>query len=176
MRGWRRVAARFRPIDWLAAAGVIALLVLGAREVEKRIAPPKVIAGFAEAIDGDSLRLAGVEVRLMGVDAPELSQWCQTRAGRDYACGVDAKAWLRRQTLLGAFSCAVEGRDRFGRALALCSRGDLEINREMVRQGQAVAFGRFASEEAEAKAAARGVWAGAFQRPADWRREREGPR
>ncbi len=169
LRRWRGVAARLKPIDWLAAAGVVALLVLGVREIERRLVPPQEIAGFAEAIDGDSLQISGVEIRLIGLDAPELAQWCQTRAGRDYACGVEAKAWLRRQTQQGALRCTVEGRDRFGRALALCRRGEIDLNAEMVRQGQALAFGRYKREEAEARDAARGLWAGAFQRPAEWR-------
>ena len=39
------------------------------------------VSGPAAVIDGDSLRVAGVEVRLHGVDAPEGRQTCE-RGGR----------------------------------------------------------------------------------------------
>jgi endonuclease YncB( thermonuclease family) len=35
----------------------------------------------------------------------------------------------------------------------------------------AVAFGEFDAIESEAKAARRGIWAGSFQRPSEWRRD-----
>jgi len=42
----------------------------------------------------------------------------------------------------------------------------------LVRQGWAVAFGNsplYASAEAEARKAKRGIWAGTFERPSQWR-------
>jgi endonuclease YncB( thermonuclease family) len=42
----------------------------------------------------------------------------------------------------------------------------------MVRQGWAVVFGygrNYRAEQAEAKAAKRGIWAGTFTTPAEWR-------
>jgi hypothetical protein len=56
-------------------------------------APRPQIAGHARIIDGDSLMVAGTEVRLWGIDAPELFQRC-TREGREVQCGREASRAL----------------------------------------------------------------------------------
>lgn len=74
--------------------------------------------------------------------------------------------------------CDVLGRDRWKRALAVCRAGEVELNREMVRLGWAVAYyprsgvegPHYDAEEAEAEAAQRGLWSGAFVRPEERRR------
>jgi|GEM_PF-4465853 len=38
-------------------------------------------------VDGDTFELAGENVRLKGVDAPECSQSCKSASGKGYACG-----------------------------------------------------------------------------------------
>jgi endonuclease YncB( thermonuclease family) len=133
-----------------------------------RGAPQDVVTGPAEPIDGDSLRVGGVEIRLKGIDAPELFQICAV-SGRDTPCGREARAHLRRFTVSGLLSCVGEGRDRYGRMLAVCRVRGIDINAAMVRDGHAVAFGAYQAEEADARAAYRGLWAGTFERPRDWR-------
>jgi endonuclease YncB( thermonuclease family) len=124
--------------------------------------------GVAEAIDGDSLRIAGQEIRLKGIDAPELAQIC-TVSGRVEPCGRTARAALRRLLAGGLATCVSAARDRYGRPLAVCRVRGIDIGAAMVRDGQAVAFGAYTREEAEAKARYAGIWAGEFERPRDWR-------
>lgn len=126
------------------------------------------VTGPAEAIDGDSLRVLGVEVRLKGLDAPELAQTC-TIAGRETPCGREARAALRRLLGGGLATCVGSERDRYGRLLAECRVRGASVNAAMVRDGQAIAWGRYEAEEAEARNGYRGVWAGSFERPQDWR-------
>ena len=104
----RRLSRRFGLAELLAGLGVLVLLALLAREIDRRWTVPEVVAGFGEAIDGDSLRVAGQEVRLKGIDAPEISQYCKNHVGRDYACGVEAKRWLNARLQRGAVSCRIE--------------------------------------------------------------------
>lgn len=129
--------------------------------------------GRFTAIDGDSLRKDGAEYRLMAIDAPELNQRCQKSSGKLYACGRDAKDALRRLTLGRALDCRITDRDRYGRQVAECFDGTLNINAEMVRLGWAVAYRRhgvfFVPQENEARAARRGIWQGHFDVPEDWR-------
>ena len=70
-------------------------------------------------------------------------------------------------------SCTSIETDRYGRAVAVCKRGDFEINAEMVRLGWAVAYSRhslsYVRLEAEARRAQRGIWAGRFETPEDYR-------
>jgi endonuclease YncB( thermonuclease family) len=126
------------------------------------------LTGPVDVIDGDSLRVDGVELRLEGIDAPEYRQTCR-RGDRAEPCGRQARDALVALVGHARPICAVASHDRFGRGLARCRVGDLDVNRAMVERGQAVAFGDYEAEEAAARAAGRGIWATRFERPADWR-------
>lgn len=128
------------------------------------------LTGAAQAIDGDSLRLDGEELRLEGIDAPEYRQSCTDRAGREVDCGRAARRALTNLLSRGLVTCEIGRVDRYGRGLARCKQGESDVNAAMVRQGQAVAYGGYRSEEDEAKAAGRGLWALSFERPETWRR------
>jgi endonuclease YncB( thermonuclease family) len=144
----------------LGSAGLIYVL---------RGVPQKDLTGAAQVIDGDSLRLAGEELRLKGIDAPEFNQTC-TVSGREIQCGRESRAALRKLTSSGLVTCLSAELDRYGRLLSYCRVRGIDINAAMVRDGQAIAFGEYYKEEAEAKAAYRGLWAGDFERPQDYRR------
>lgn len=174
-RSFRPYRSQFRGrrlTDWLAGAGALALLVLGARHLEQRWSAYDEVAGFGEAVDGDSLKVAGQDIRLKGVDAPEISQWCFNRVGREYACGVAAKTWLRGHLQRGAVTCQIDGRDRYGRLLGICKRGDLALNAAMVREGIAVDYGDYPSEQAQARRHKSGLWSGQFMVPSEYRASR----
>ncbi len=128
----------------------------------------RTLGGHAIVNDGDSLTLDGERIRLRGIDAPEYLQTC-TRAGRDYPCGREARQAL--QTALGAGKLACQGweRDKFDRLLAVCTAGAVDLNRRQVENGWAVSYGDYLDAERQARAARRGVWAGEFERPRDWR-------
>jgi endonuclease YncB( thermonuclease family) len=125
-------------------------------------------------IDGDSIRDGNRRIRLYGIDAPELHQQCRDGAGRAYPCGDAAREAL--VTMIGGreIGCQVVDTDRYGREVARCKVDTLQINREMVRRGWAVAYDRHSLEymiaEAEARRARSGLWQGSFQRPEDYRR------
>lgn len=129
--------------------------------------------GPARVVDGDTVMVNGARLRLIAMDAPEGAQNCQASDLRAYDCGREATRELERLIAGHEVTCAGEKRDRYGRVLVVCRIGDLNLNAEMVRSGWAVTYlgHDFDREEAEARAAKRGLWAGSFQRPADWRRE-----
>jgi endonuclease YncB( thermonuclease family) len=156
---------------WLDRARALVLLALAALIVAmlvSRESSTQWVKGQADVIDGDSLRIAGREIRLEGIDAPEYHQTCR-EDGVETPCGRQARDRLAGMVGRGSIACAVDGHDRYGRDLAVCRVGELEINAAMVRQGAAVSFGRYDAEEAEARAAGRGIWATQFERPAAWR-------
>jgi len=134
-----------------------------------RSMPELDLTGPAVAIDGDSLRIFGEEVRLRGIDAPELSQTC-ILSGRTIPCGRESLAALRRLAAGGLATCVGSERDRYGRLLARCRVRGIDLGATMVREGRAVAFGDYASEEAEARSRFAGIWSGEFERPSDWRK------
>ncbi len=129
---------------------------------------PANITGRAHVIDGDSLVVDGYEVRMVGIDAPEGRQNCQ-RSGRSWPCGEESSRRLSTLIRRKTVTCNVEGRDRFGRLLAICSVGNNNLNRAQVRNGWAVSYGRFKKEERAAKASKSGIWSGTFERPRAWR-------
>lgn len=126
-------------------------------------------------IDGDTLKLGSERVRLWGIDAPESRQTCRDARGVAFTCGQTAAAVLRG--LIGQESpiCEMVERDRFGRMVARCQVSGLDLGGAMVAAGWAVDFerysgGRYQQEQETAKAAKRGLWAGRFIPPADWRK------
>lgn len=164
---WRRVGWF---TDFVVAMGVLFILavVSGVLDLNWRNAPDQ--RGFGVAIDGDSIRLGGDQIRLEGIDAPEHAQACRDAAGRSYDCGRVSRRFLSGLLAKRELRCLVSGQDRYKRSLARCFAGDEEINATLVRMGHAIAFGRYESEEDEAKSSKRGIWAGSFERPADYRR------
>ena len=154
----------------LAAVAVVYALMgrLGVPVVDEH-APGRLLA-----VDGDTLRGPDGDIRLYGIDAPELHQTCEGPKGRDYPCGRDARNRLDRLTRGRTLACEARDTDRFGRTVAVCRAGDLDINRQMVMDGWAVAYpGRagYENAEADAREARRGLWSGVFQPPKAWRRE-----
>jgi endonuclease YncB( thermonuclease family) len=138
----------------------------GKREIRMPVQPN------ASAIDGDSLRIGDENIRLIGIDAPELRQTCRDERGRDWACGRDAHALLIRIVSRGKVTCASNGKDRYNRTLARCSAGDIaDVGEALVREGYAIDFmkGGYQAAEADARAAKRGIWRGEFEQPRDWR-------
>jgi endonuclease YncB( thermonuclease family) len=131
------------------------------------------ITGLARVVDGDTLNVEGLGVRLHGIDAPETAQTCKDASGGEYACGERASRRLR--ALAEGKRVVCEGRefDRYKRFVATCRVGDAEINRIMVSEGHAWAFVRFSQDyvdvERQARDARRGVFAAANTPPWDFR-------
>ena len=132
------------------------------------------ITGQPRVIDGDTLEVAGQRIRLHGIDAPESRQLCR-RDGERWRCGKDATNALK--TFLGSrpVSCKELDRDRYGRIVAKCAVDGVDIGDWMVSQGWAVAYYPYSYDysraEQRAKSARRGMWAGEFEKPWEWRRK-----
>jgi endonuclease YncB( thermonuclease family) len=153
----------------LGLAGSLVLIALIAVLAALLQPEATTLSGRAVATDGDSLRLAGERIRLIGIDAPEYDQVCGDRAGANWQCGEAARLLLAGQLGGATTKCAPSGRDRYGRILARCDAGRGDIGHMLVEAGLAVADGDYQFAEIAARAAARGIWAGQFDRPSDWR-------
>jgi endonuclease YncB( thermonuclease family) len=150
------------------------LLVLGLSDAA--LGRGEAVSGFARAVDGDTLDVGGVRVRLHGVDAPESAQACTDARGRSYPCGRAAARRLAELVRLRPVTCASRGADDYGRVLGACTAGGRDLAGLLVREGHAWAFTRFsnayAPEEREARAARRGVFAGENAPPWEYRSRR----
>lgn len=155
-----------RIVDVLFALAI----VLAVGYVAEWLLRKDVIAGTARVVDGDTLSVAGRRIRLQGMDAPEIGQTCE-RDGKSWPCGTIARFALAEMAQRGEVFCTASGEDAYHRALARCTVGGVDIAEELVRQGLAVAYGRhgYTKAEADARAARRGMWAGTFENPKDYR-------
>lgn len=151
---------------------VLMFLSVAALSVPTVAAKAQIIYGNPVAIDGDTLDFGGGRVRLFGIDAPERTQTCQ-RASGAWECGADATALLASLVEGQRVNCEQRDTDRFGRAVAVCTAGGMDLSDAMARAGFAVALERFSTDYVaaveQARAARIGVWGGPFQAPAEFR-------
>jgi len=82
---------------------------------------------ITSVIDGDSLIIEGVEVRLYGIDAPE----------HDQPGGEEATTWLTDLALGKLASVVHIDRDRYKRQVAIVYVGDVCVQVEELRVGHA---------------------------------------
>jgi len=160
----------------------------------------KAINGRVEkVVDGDSFILdGGTRIRLFGVDAPELEQICiltvdvQSKDPSEHVvreeeihCGENSKNKLNDLISSQEVSCIIKGKDAYDRFVGECSfekyntrtkrRDKININKEMVLSGNAVAFqqisDKYIEDESRAKSENRGIWSTTFDMPSVYRKK-----
>ena len=163
--------------DWkrsLAAVAALLAALVAIPHAGFAQAPLAKIVGKARVADGDTINIGGIQIRLEGIDAPETEQTCIGAKGDQWQCGKTATQRLAGLIKGEEVICEKSGEDRYKRTLAFCRLSDgIELNAWLVREGLALAFvrysARYVKEEKEAKDAKRGLWAGTFQAPWEWR-------
>ncbi len=132
------------------------------------------VVGRASVVDGDTLDVRGVRIRLMGIDAPESGQWCLNQNNFGYPCGKDVAFWLSSWLETKNVSCVPSGRVTHGRIVAECFVDGVSVNDTLVSNGMATAEARhsrkFLVSEEKAIRQKRGMWSGRFDRPSQYRR------
>ncbi|WP_077505775.1 thermonuclease family protein [Sinorhizobium sp. A49] len=161
---------------WFAALLAVSLSGLPVSAAEP-------LAGRASVVDGDTIDIGKVRVRLHGVDAPESRQLCADRNGNTYRCGREAAFALDRFLAAARPTrCELVDRDRYGRVVGVCFRADgVNVNRWLVENGHALDWpryskGAYAGAQRAAQVSGFGIWQGAFQKPCEVRAERTGQR
>lgn len=135
-------------------------------------ASAQIYTGTARAIDGDSIAMTGIEIRLLGIDAVEAKQNC-TRDGVEWACGLEAHSRLAALVDRKHIRCTQTGTDAYLRIVASCMVDRTDPAQQVVASGYAIALPKFSdaylADEANARTQRLGIWAGEFEHPADWR-------
>jgi endonuclease YncB( thermonuclease family) len=135
------------------------------------------LTGLAHVIDGDTVTIGTTHIRLEGIDAPEMDQVCLNIKGERWSRGIASRDQLSSHIDGRTISCAARGQDRYSRTLAGCSVSGENLNAWMVREGWALAYLQYSREYVADEGAARkerkGMWAGAFIAPWDWRHRNE---
>jgi micrococcal nuclease len=145
---------------------ILALALAGCSEpATDAVGGARTTARVTKHTDGDTLWLSGIgKVRLIGIDTPELF-------GQAECYGREASAFVERTVPLGSevrYRLGVDGRDRYGRALAYLWLPDGRfLNRLLVARGYAqpltvppnVEYADvFARVARRARGASRGLW------------------
>jgi endonuclease YncB( thermonuclease family)/dienelactone hydrolase len=133
--------------------------------------PAKPPVTFAEAIDGNTLKIDGKYYRLWGVDAPELDQRCYPEGWR---AGFEAARALAAMVERWPVTCDPRSRDALGRTIALCRAAGRDLGAAMVLSGMALGTegSDYADLEARAVRARTGMHAHACLAPSEWRSQR----
>jgi endonuclease YncB( thermonuclease family) len=120
-------------------------------------------------VDGDTLKLNGTTYRLWGIDAPESQQLCAD----GWPAGRASLSFLRDLARDQTVTCEAKTTDRYGRTVAICRAGGVDLGAAMVAAGMALAFVRYSSdyigEEPVARSARLGVHAHDCAAAWDWR-------
>ncbi len=110
-------------------------------------------------VDGGTLRLHNIVVRLHGVAAPARGRTCVDGHGAGYDCGAAASAALAELVRDRQVACKLSGRDGAGLAQGVCEAGGTELNRALVAAGWARAnTPGLNAAEATARAGRLGLW------------------
>ena len=137
-------------------------------------------------VDGDTVKYGGTSYRLTGIDAPENGQVALDSRGRPFDAGAAATEALSQflddmhaRSWQVDIVCRPGDVDRYRRQLACIELAHpdgstLDVCAWMVAEGWAVAeYGaQYRHLERDARRHRRGLWAGEFERPKDWRRAR----
>lgn len=93
--------------------------------------------GEACVIDGDTFKLGARKIRIVGIDAPELTH---AQCPAEAALGVRARDHLRGLLNQGGFTMTahrLQQVDSYGRELMVVERGAVDIGQQMIDDGLA---------------------------------------
>ena len=134
-------------------------------------------SGHASIVDGDTLDVGPIRIRLNGIDAPEIGQACGRAGGGEWDCATAAANRLEALIAGGPVDCIALEQDPYGRVVATCrSSADEDLGSVLVEEGLAWAFRQYSQvyveQEGHARAARLGIWQGAAEAPWTYRENR----
>jgi endonuclease YncB( thermonuclease family) len=136
------------------------------------VANAQIVTGTPTVVDGDTLTMAGTRFRLDGIDAVEARQTCK-RNGQVWQCGQEAAAFLAKLVADREVICEERDIDKYGRIVATCRAGGVDLARSMVDAGYAVALPQFSDAYVEIEARRQslgiGIWGSEFVMPSAYR-------
>ena len=133
-------------------------------------------SGYARVVTGSTLNINGLNIKMYGIDAPDITQTCADRHGRGYYCGREARTWLQDWLNNREVTCYILGQIENGWATGVCfvDNNNYDVAAVTVNAGWAVAYTKntdiYVPYEHQAGTNKRGLWAGTFYKPWDWKK------
>ncbi len=122
------------------------------------------ITGKVDIVDGDTIKILGLSLRLSAIDAPEALQQCKDKTGSPWNCGKASTRALAGLLNQGEVSCSGDKKDAYKRLLVFCTVNGINVNQWMVSKGWAFAFikydKRYQSQQIRAESKRVGIWRG----------------
>lgn len=124
-------------------------------------------------IEGDTVALGSLKIRLVGIDAPEMAQQCNGADGALWECAAEAEDRIR-DLLRNAeqVECFSNDRDNYGHYIASCQADGQDVGAQLVAEGLAwpdQEQGYYRPEMEAARAESLGVWQADTPTPWEWR-------
>lgn len=130
-------------------------------------------SGVVRVIDGDTIEVGDVRVRVHGIDAPEVGQPCTSDVLGVYDCGAFVRDEVARRYNGQRATCEEIERDRYGRSVAKCFVSGQDIGEDIILDGLAQAYRQYSMDydlaEKSAQVRETGLWSGAMQSPSAYR-------
>ena len=130
--------------------------------------------GQVSVVDGDTVKMRGQRLRLLGIDAPESSQLCYLD-GKPWRCGQWSALALDEFVGRSHLLCSELYKDRNKRPVVTCSKEGEDVGSWLVSRGWAVEWrryskGRYSVEDSTGRLSKSGIWSSQFVMPWQWRR------
>lgn len=155
-----------RPSALLLLLPVLAAALAGAARAEDVTGPGTARSGVVVTVEGQ-------DIRLYGIDVPPPGQKCRTRWQREYDCAAKSKEAMEFLVNGKQVACKTKGFDPEKRPVGKCRVAGRDIAAVMVTYGWALAYRtlspEYVGDESYAQSHRRGLWAGSVQAPWQWR-------
>ncbi|MGK7937270.1 MAG: thermonuclease family protein [Xenococcaceae cyanobacterium] len=130
------------------------------------------IKGEAHVIKGNIIEIDRQQIKLYGIDAPELEQICYVN-DRPWQCGLTVKQKLVEKIEGKSLTCLTREQKNDNVPIAECFLGRQNLNGWLVEEGWAIADRQnsrsFISHEILAQRDHKGIYQSEFLKPSLWR-------
>lgn len=128
----------------LAASGLLAFSIVsaltsapGATSRNTAILASGSALGPVAIVDGDTIKIDGVKIRLVDIDTPETFR---SRCENELVLGLKAKERLRSLLDAGPVTYEATGTDRYRRTLARVYAGGVDVGQTLLAEGLALPY------------------------------------
>lgn len=127
------IALYLRPVGLISRAPA----AIGEPSARAPVPEQSLSATDVAVVDGETLRVGGKVITLLGLATPPRDQTCQRADGRAFDCGAASAAALAALVRDRAVDCRLFGEDGNGRVQGICRAGGTELNQAQIAHGWA---------------------------------------